>query len=112
MIILADEPENPFGGGFAFPGGFPFGQPQQQETPRGDDIVVPLLVTLEELFLGTKVTLIQTEKSVRDAPGTRDCNCRIEMKTVQVKYLKIVKNLAYKLSVYVSLKFIVDFEVS
>ena len=84
MIILAEEPENPFGGGFPFPGGFPFGQQQQQEAPRGDDIVVPLLVTLEELFLGTKVTLIQTEKSVRDAPGTRDCNCRIEMKTIQV----------------------------
>ena len=83
-FFLADEPENPFGGGFPFPGGFPFGQQQQQETPRGDDIVVPLLVTLEELFLGTKVTLIQTEKSVRDAPGTRDCNCRIEMKTIQV----------------------------
>ena len=41
------------------------------------------MITLEELFTGTKITLTQTEKSMRDAPGTRNCNCRVEMRTVQ-----------------------------
>ena len=82
---MTEEPAggNPFGG-FQFPGGFnPFGQ-QEQEEVRGDDIVVPLLVTLEELFSGTTITLNTVEKSARDAPGERDCNCRMEMRTIQV----------------------------
>merc|ERR1712212_196207 len=73
--------------GSPFPGGFPFGDffggGQQAEAPRGDDVVVPLLVTLEELYGGTEVKLTMTEKSVRDAPGTRECNCHMEMRTVQ-----------------------------
>jgi len=81
---MSDEASggNPFGG-FQFPGGFnPFGQAEEQIV-RGDDIVVPLLLTLEELFSGTKITLNTVEKSARDAPGDRDCNCRMEMRTVQ-----------------------------
>jgi len=70
---------HPFGDMF----GNMFGQ-QQTETARGDDIVVPLLITLEELYSGKIINLIKTEKVIRDAPGYRQCNCRIEMKTIQV----------------------------
>ena len=110
--------ENDFGdfGGFQFPGGFnPFGQQQPEvirkvleklffynnlfeknqlvKLQRGDDIVIALMITLEELFIGTKITLTQTEKSIRDAPGTRNCNCRVEMRTVQACFsiLKLSK---------------------
>ena len=60
-----------------------FGQ-QQEEIPKGDDIVTPLMVNLEELFSGSIISLTKTEKVVRDAAGFRECNCRVEMKTVQV----------------------------
>ena len=62
---------------------FGFGQ-QQEEVRRGQDIVVPLLVTLEELYSGTVISVTATEKQVRDAPGFRDCNCRLEMRQQQV----------------------------
>jgi DnaJ family protein B protein 11 len=45
-----------FGGGF---GGFGFGQQEEEETPKGDNVVVMLEVTLEDLYLGKHYTVLR-----------------------------------------------------
>ena len=78
---------NQHGGGghdpFAnFFGHFGFGQQQEPRENRGSDVVVDLLVTLEELYLGNFVTITRNKPVYVETSGTRKCNCRMEMKTV------------------------------
>lgn len=62
--------------------GFGFGnENQQQETPRGGNIVMDLQVTLEELYSGNFVQVTRNKPVMKPAKGTRKCNCRQEMVT-------------------------------
>lgn len=70
-----------FGGGF---GGFGFGQQEEEETPKGDNVVVMLEVTLEDLYLGKHYTITRVKSVIKPAPGTRKCNCRHKVVTQQV----------------------------
>ena len=67
---------NFFGHGFGFGG-----QEQEQREHRGADVNVDLFVTLEELYLGSFVTITRNKPVYKESGGTRQCNCRMEMKT-------------------------------
>ena len=71
------------GGGFQFN----FGGGQQggrDETPHGADVVIDLEVTLEEMYEGEFVEVTRSKAVPKKAPGTRQCNCRTEMRTQQL----------------------------
>lgn len=75
------DPFSDFFGGF---GGFGFGfggGRQNPETPRGDDVLLNIFVTLEELYSGNFVELVRNKPIPKPAAGTRKCNCRREMRT-------------------------------
>lgn len=72
-----------FFGGF---GGFNFGfggqqQQQRNERPKGADVAIDLDVTLEEIYVGEFVELLRYKPTAKPAAGTRQCNCRMEMRT-------------------------------
>ena len=52
-----------------------------RDTPRGANVVVPIYVTLEELYNGDFVEILRKRPIYKPAPGTRKCNCRSEMVT-------------------------------
>lgn len=68
------------GGGFGFGGQ----QQQQQQTPKGPDVRVDLEVSLKELYNGATVEVDRDLAVLREAPGTRDCKCRMRMVTKQL----------------------------
>ncbi|MCP3664387.1 MAG: J domain-containing protein [Gammaproteobacteria bacterium] len=73
---------DPFGSFFGdFFGG---GREQEQGTPKGEEVHMDLWTTLEELYQGNFVEIIRNKAVVKSAPGTRKCNCRHEMQTVQM----------------------------
>ena len=73
------DPFSSFFGGF---GPFGFGQQESQDnTPRGADVSVKLEVTLEEMYMGEFVELSRFKPVAKTAPGTRQCNCHLEMRT-------------------------------
>ncbi|ESP01907.1 hypothetical protein LOTGIDRAFT_138864 [Lottia gigantea] len=74
------DPFSSFFGDF----GFGFGGNQEQETPRGGDVLMDLEVTLEELYSGNFVEVIRYKPVAKPAKGTRKCNCRNEMVTTQL----------------------------
>merc|ERR1719205_132592 len=71
------------GGGSPFDDFFGFGGQQggEREVQRGANIVIPLWVTLEELYVGNFVELTHNKPVMKPAKGTRKCNCRQEMVT-------------------------------
>ncbi|KTF77956.1 hypothetical protein cypCar_00045386 [Cyprinus carpio] len=67
--------------------GFMFGgnrQPTGRDIPRGNDIVLDLEVTLEEVYSGNFVEVVRNKPVAKEAPGKRKCNCRQEMRTTQL----------------------------
>jgi len=67
--------------------GFGFGgneRHQERETARGNDIIMDLWVTLEELYNGNFVELMRNKPVYKPSRGTRKCNCRQEMVTRQL----------------------------
>ncbi|GLH16370.1 DnaJ-like protein shv [Gryllus bimaculatus] len=72
------DPFASFFGDFGFFGG---GSNNQQETPKGANIVMDLYVTLEELYSGNFVEITRNKPVMKPARGTRKCNCRQEMVT-------------------------------
>merc|ERR1712176_1641452 len=75
---------SPFGGGFGgfgsmFGSMFGFGD-QEEEHRKGDLVVVPLMVTLGELYNGAMIDMLRTKRTYVETGGTRQCNCRMEMK--------------------------------
>lgn len=76
-----------FGDMFGFGSMFGFGgnqKPGEREIPRGGDVVVDLDVTLEELYNGQFVEVVRYKPVAKTTSGTRQCNCRQEMKTIQL----------------------------
>uniref|UniRef100_A0A3B3R3L1 DnaJ homolog subfamily B member 11 n=1 Tax=Paramormyrops kingsleyae TaxID=1676925 RepID=A0A3B3R3L1_9TELE len=59
-------------------------QNQDRNVPRGNDIVLDLEVTLEEVYSGNFVEVVRNKPVAKEAPGTRKCNCRQEMRTTQL----------------------------
>ncbi|CAH8448915.1 unnamed protein product [Heterobilharzia americana] len=59
---------------------FGFAQPPTEE-PRGGDVVMDLWVTLEELYMGSSFEVTRRKLVKTPAPGTRKCNCRMELRT-------------------------------
>nr|XP_002122089.1 dnaJ homolog subfamily B member 11-like [Ciona intestinalis] len=66
---------------------FNFNGEQQQghrDVIKGDSFVIPLEVTLEEIYSGNFVEIVRNKPVTKPTSGTRQCNCRNEMKTTQV----------------------------
>uniref|UniRef100_A0A8C9TMF0 DnaJ homolog subfamily B member 11 n=1 Tax=Scleropages formosus TaxID=113540 RepID=A0A8C9TMF0_SCLFO len=57
---------------------------QDRNVPRGNDIVLDLEVTLEEVYSGNFVEVVRNKPVAKEAPGKRKCNCRQEMRTTQL----------------------------
>jgi DnaJ family protein B protein 11 len=74
------DPFSSFFGDF-FGGG---GGGQQEGVPRGADVVVDIWVTLEEIYVGNFVEVKRRKALYKQTSGTRQCNCRHEMRTVQM----------------------------
>lgn len=72
------DPFSSFFGDFGFHFG---GGEQKHETPRGADVVMDVMVTLEDLYSGTFIEITRNKPVMRTAKGTRKCNCRQEMIT-------------------------------
>ncbi|KAJ1365561.1 DnaJ dnj-20 [Parelaphostrongylus tenuis] len=75
------DPFSSFFGDF-FGGGHDNGEEQQR--PRGADVVFDLFVTLEEVYVGHFVEVKRKKAVYKQTSGTRKCNCRHEMRTEQV----------------------------
>lgn len=73
------DPFASFFGDFGFH--FGGGNEQSHETPKGANIVMDVLVTLEDLYSGTFVEITRNKPVMKPAKGTRKCNCRQEMIT-------------------------------
>lgn len=56
------------------------GQQRGEEIRKGDLVIVPLIVTLAELYNGANIDMTRTKRSYRETSGQRDCNCRMEMR--------------------------------
>jgi DnaJ family protein B protein 11 len=72
-----------FGDFFSFNGGGG-GAEERNQRPRGGDLVMDLFVTLEEVYTGNFIEIVRYKPVAKPASGTRKCNCRMEMKTMQV----------------------------
>jgi len=80
------DPFASFFGDFGFFDGFGGGRGrgEERETPKGGDVVMDLLVTLEELYTGNFVEVVRNKAVYKPSRGTRKCNCRQEMVTRQL----------------------------
>ncbi|XP_020626187.1 dnaJ homolog subfamily B member 11-like [Orbicella faveolata] len=76
------DPFSSFFGGFGF--NFESGHSHHREVPRGSDIQMDLEVTLEELYNGNFIEVLRFKPVAETVPGTRQCNCRQEMRTTQL----------------------------
>ncbi|XP_044751470.1 dnaJ homolog shv [Coccinella septempunctata] len=72
------DPFSSFFGDFGFHFG---GGEQNNETPRGADVSMDVMVTLEDLYSGNFIGITRNKPVMRAAKGTRKCNCRQEMIT-------------------------------
>lgn len=73
-----------FGGGFGDFFGFGGGRQQQRGKPKGESINMPIDITLEEVYNGEFIEIVRYKPVAKPASGTRQCNCREEMKTIQL----------------------------
>ncbi|EDO44765.1 predicted protein [Nematostella vectensis] len=78
------DPFSSFFGGFGFHFDGHNGHSHSQQVPRGSDLTVDLEVTLEELYNGNFIEVMRLKPETKTIPGTRKCNCRQEMRTVQL----------------------------
>ncbi|CAJ0581666.1 unnamed protein product, partial [Mesorhabditis spiculigera] len=56
----------------------------ERETPKGADVVMDLFASLEEVYNGHFVTIKRKKPVYKQTSGTRECNCRHEMRTEQM----------------------------
>ncbi|XP_042464984.1 dnaJ protein ERDJ3B-like [Zingiber officinale] len=53
---------------------------EEEETiPKGDDVVVELDATLEDLYMGGTLKVWREKNVIKPAPGKRRCNCKNEV---------------------------------
>ncbi|PKA55204.1 Chaperone protein dnaJ 2 [Apostasia shenzhenica] len=51
---------------------------EEERTPRGDDVIVELDASLEDLYMGGSLKVWREKNVLKSAPGKRRCNCRNE----------------------------------
>ncbi|KAL8262229.1 hypothetical protein R6Q59_026278 [Mikania micrantha] len=66
-----------FGGG----GG---GHDEEEKVARGDDVIVDLDATLEDLYMGGSLKVWREKNILKPAPGKRQCNFRNEVYHMQI----------------------------
>lgn len=65
------------GGGFQFNFGDGFGNVQETEEDfKGDDLVIPISVTLEDLYNGKKIPFKRVRTAHEDGAEPRECKCK------------------------------------
>eukprot|EP00055_Hartaetosiga_balthica_P008199 m.29631 g.29631 ORF g.29631 m.29631 type:complete len:367 (-) comp6172_c0_seq1:174-1274(-) len=74
-----------FGGGGGSFFNFGGGNRRGNERPRGADVHIDLDVSLGDLYTGQFFEVLHTKPVAKKAPGTRQCNCRTEMRTQQIR---------------------------
>ncbi|CAN0924572.1 DnaJ protein ERDJ3B [Linum grandiflorum] len=62
-----------------FFGGGGHSEEEEERIPKGDDVIVDLDATLEDLYMGGSVNVWREKNVIKPAPGKRKCNCRNEM---------------------------------
>jgi DnaJ family protein B protein 11 len=72
-----------FGGGGPF-GGMGGGDDGEERIPKGDDVVLDLHVTLEDLYNGAEIPTVRDKAVHVPAPGKRRCKCRQKLTTRQI----------------------------
>ncbi|XP_065207767.1 dnaJ homolog shv [Planococcus citri] len=82
MMGSADPFASFFGDFFHFSSGNENGD--QKEIPKGGSIRMDVFVTLEELYNGNFIEITRNKPVIKEAKGTRKCNCRQEMVTKQL----------------------------
>ncbi|CAI4226572.1 unnamed protein product [Auanema sp. JU1783] len=60
------------------------GGERDEQIPRGADVVVDLFVSMEEVYVGHFVEVKRRKAVYKQTSGTRQCNCRTEMRTEQM----------------------------
>ncbi|KAF3793280.1 DnaJ protein [Nymphaea thermarum] len=64
-----------FGGGM---------QEEEEKIVKGDDVIVELHATLEDLYMGGTLKVWREKNVLKPAPGKRKCNCRNEVYHKQI----------------------------
>ncbi len=59
-------------------------EPEEEQEKKGDNVMVDVQATLEELCVGEYVEFVRHKVEKKSMPGTRKCNCRLEMKHIQL----------------------------
>ncbi|CAF1595796.1 unnamed protein product [Adineta ricciae] len=57
---------------------------EHRHVPRGGDLVMDLHVTLEEVYNGNFIEVVRVKPVAKETSGSRRCNCRMEMRTIQM----------------------------
>ncbi|KAF5198321.1 Dnaj protein erdj3b, partial [Thalictrum thalictroides] len=68
---IQDLFSNFFGGGGA--------EEEEEKIVKGDDVIVDLEATLEDLYMGGTLKVWREKNVLKPAPGKRRCNCRNEV---------------------------------
>ncbi|KAJ7535489.1 hypothetical protein O6H91_12G036100 [Diphasiastrum complanatum] len=51
----------------------------EEKVPRGDDVLVEIYATLEDLYMGNSYNIWREKNVLKPASGKRQCNCKNEM---------------------------------
>ncbi|KAH0461526.1 hypothetical protein IEQ34_009101 [Dendrobium chrysotoxum] len=57
---------------------------EEERIPRGDDVIVELDASLEDLYMGGSLKVWREKNVLKSAPGKRRCNCRNEQRHIQI----------------------------
>lgn len=60
------------------------GMEEEEKIPKGDDVVVELDASLEDLYMGGSLKVWREKNVLKPAPGKRRCNCRNEVYHKQI----------------------------
>ncbi|KAL3517387.1 hypothetical protein ACH5RR_019976 [Cinchona calisaya] len=66
-----------------FFGGGSMGE-EEEKVVKGDDVIVELDATLEDLYMGGSLKVWREKNVIKPAPGKRRCNCRNEVYHKQI----------------------------
>ncbi|XP_065886893.1 dnaJ homolog subfamily B member 11-like [Dysidea avara] len=73
-----------FFGGFGFQFGSGGHDHHNRDIPRGGTIYMDLVVSLEDMYNGNFIEVARYKPVAKPSSGKRKCNCRTEMRTVQI----------------------------
>ncbi|XP_022959529.1 dnaJ protein ERDJ3B-like [Cucurbita moschata] len=60
------------------------GMEEEEKIPKGDDVIVELDASLEDLYMGGSLKVWREKNILKPAPGKRRCNCRNEVYHKQI----------------------------